>query len=1357
MKKIKITEKDIEKPNDENNIELVVEEVPKKKKKKKIEKIEEMLEQLPKKKKKEESKLNDIEAEYINLLDTSKEITQIIAIADIHIRKDELRMNEYLEVFENFYKEVDAITKQNSNTLIVIAGDLLENRDVFMMSSITLCRDFLLRLMDFCDVIIIWGNHDVNKNINNSRCIVEPIIDVMNSMGKRYKLYLLLDSKVYVYGNLSFGLTTQYNETIKTTRFKEKDNNIKITLYHGLLGGSTMENGKIFDEVKMSSRFRLSDFDKRSDYLIFGDNHVHQFFNKKRNSFYCGSLIQQNFGESLFEHGYVLMNLIEKICEFHKLKSNYGKMKVILKENEKIDLPKNLPKNMELDIYCEYAHQDLIDSFKKELRDKKFNITGEMINIDYSNTKVNTDVVLKDNTRIDLTKLQSKNEIKNLIIDFIKKKNDNLKDKDIKVIDEIISDVIKKSGGSDETLGKKIRNISLKKLIFNNIMIYGEGNVIDFDKFNGKMLLAGNNFSGKSTILDVILFAITCETSRGDVENLEHAGKKFGKGSSNTDIILDVNGDTYEIIRLLSGETNKKYQIFKNGENKTPSSKKTIAKFISENICSYDELVTNSMILQNDICSFVDKNDKDKANYILDMLKLNIFKNIIKLVCSAVTSTKREKTMELKNILLDYTKRYKCKDDSNFDVIVEKINNAIEDNEKVLSEGENEISKIALIIEKANKKIKKLEIDLNKSKESHKILSEIDENKKEKENNLEEIKNMKNKINDVNEKIKDFNIEKVKNELDKCKSRIKKYKKEIDENESKIKGKNFDNLKNMYDKYIELEENNKSIEKENGILKGKIEILEVKDVGNYEENEKYKKIISKISELEKRRKILNDKIKKIKENIKEINNFEELELNNEKYIGKNEEINNKKIKIELLKNSRKEIEDNLSKFNESDYNMKCEKCISRYKKDKCVYEDKIKSIDIEMNLLNNEIEKFKDGEFVKYHNEYEKVNKIIKDNEKINIDIDGLKKDIDVVNSDIKMNENEIELIKEKYNDDLSKNKDIKNKIDEINKKIKTNDIKINQNKAIMKKEDVENYNNYNKVFNEINTKKNKIESYEKDITIKEESINKYNESLKTIDECNSKIGIIETKNIIIGEKISKLNKEIIDIVDEKDIQKEINDLEESNTENKKRYDELKENCIKVKYINDECKNDLKIISGFKNKLSVMEHKVFCLEIISSSLNEDDFINKMLTESILPKIEENVNIWLDIFGHEHIKMKLNVNLNATKLEPSISLTDMKNVPLCMASGFERHMYNFVFRLAVGSLNTLAKFNFMIIDEAFDSADKGNKDNVKKLINKMSGLYKWLLTITHDVDIGDEFDTLLNIEKISDTEKRIVYE
>ena len=66
----------------------------------------------------------------------NKSIKTIYHISDIHIRNTEEHVNIYTHVFDNLYKYFNTIDTNNS--IIVITGDILHNKDRLTTTSETL-------------------------------------------------------------------------------------------------------------------------------------------------------------------------------------------------------------------------------------------------------------------------------------------------------------------------------------------------------------------------------------------------------------------------------------------------------------------------------------------------------------------------------------------------------------------------------------------------------------------------------------------------------------------------------------------------------------------------------------------------------------------------------------------------------------------------------------------------------------------------------------------------------------------------------------------------------------------------------------------------------------------------------------------------------------------------------------------------------------------------------------------------------------------------------------------------------------------------------------------------------------------
>ena len=193
---------------------------------------------------------------------------------------------------------------------------------------------------------------------------------------------------------------------------------------------------------------------------------------------------------------------------------------------------------------------------------------------DISSDKIKKAVdFLRKNYKPDTITYQSKsttNISRNIIANSID--SGNLRDEETQKL--LIKNYLKEYAVSDGVLGQiyelnskynreveaneeVARNIhwKLKSLKWDNLFNYGEGNEIDFTKLQGTTGIFGKNFSGKSSIIDSLLFAIYNSTSKNIRKNLHVINQN--KKTANCSVEIQVDGKIYEITRTLSKYTKK--------------------------------------------------------------------------------------------------------------------------------------------------------------------------------------------------------------------------------------------------------------------------------------------------------------------------------------------------------------------------------------------------------------------------------------------------------------------------------------------------------------------------------------------------------------------------------------------------------------------------------------------------------------------------------------------------------------------------------------------------------------------------------------------------------------------------------
>lgn len=228
-----------------------------------------------------------------------KKVEKIFHIADIHFRNLQ-RHDEFRAICDNFIYQVK---KENADR-IVIAGDLVQSRNQISPELVSELSIFLKQCSLAAEkVIIIPGNHDIVEQNKERMDILTPVISALG-----------LDNIIYIKNSVVY-----YDENIAWMSYNIYDNNtppentpidkkyIKIGLYHGIINGAKNDFG-----FQFNYGLDLATFNE-CDIVLCGDIHKRQVLKTKSgvDVIYCGSMIQQNFGETVSGHGYNLVRINE--------------------------------------------------------------------------------------------------------------------------------------------------------------------------------------------------------------------------------------------------------------------------------------------------------------------------------------------------------------------------------------------------------------------------------------------------------------------------------------------------------------------------------------------------------------------------------------------------------------------------------------------------------------------------------------------------------------------------------------------------------------------------------------------------------------------------------------------------------------------------------------------------------------------------------------------------------------------------------------------------------------------------------------------------------------------------------------
>jgi DNA repair exonuclease SbcCD nuclease subunit len=245
-------------------------------------------------------------------------VKRIIHIADIHIRT--IQMHDlYKEQFEKLLKELSLKVYDWANEdvswneiRIVIAGDIAHQKINISNEQLMLTSWFLRELTEYGKVVIIPGNHDFLENNTQRMDSITPVVELLNNPHITY----LKDSGDYLDtdGGIQWVVYSLYQHNVRP-EFTKQEGLLTVGLFHGPIQGLSTDLGYEFEDAY--ERLNFVDL----DLLLCGDIHKRQQFTLPNggHAVMVGSLIQQNFGETVKHHGYGIYNVETDEYTFHDL------------------------------------------------------------------------------------------------------------------------------------------------------------------------------------------------------------------------------------------------------------------------------------------------------------------------------------------------------------------------------------------------------------------------------------------------------------------------------------------------------------------------------------------------------------------------------------------------------------------------------------------------------------------------------------------------------------------------------------------------------------------------------------------------------------------------------------------------------------------------------------------------------------------------------------------------------------------------------------------------------------------------------------------------------------------------------
>ena len=551
---------------------------------------------------------------------------KIAHIADTHIRNLKYH-EEYKVAFDDMYR----ILRENKVDYIVHCGDIAHTKTQISPEFVEMAAGFFKNLADIAPTYIILGNHDGNLKNSGRQDAITPIIDAL----QHSNLHLLKNAgETNIGSNITLNVLSVFDEEnwVKPT----DSSRINIALYHGAVSGVTTDTGWVMDHGDHDVSV-FEDF----DYAMLGDIHkTNQILDVDGRVRYPGSTIQQNHGETN-DKGFLLWKIEDKDnfgVDHYTLKNPKPFVTVQLTKAGRLPTKAKVPVGARLRLVSNYSIP--LNKLRKA--------------IDAANKKYEPSAITF------LNKAHDERGSVDVSGGFVQ---EDLRD--IAVQEKFIKEYLEDYGASEDVLDRvyelnkrytKIvedseivkRNINwrIKRLEWDNLFNYGESNHINFDELNGIVGIFGKNFSGKSSIIDSLLFTLYNTTSKGNRKNLNtiNQDKMWGRGKAE----IEVGGKVLHIERraekytkklkgvetveaktdvdfwaedLATGEKQSLNGLDRNGTDKN------IRKFFG----TVDDFFLTSMATQLGSLAFISEGSTKRKEILAKFLDLEIFDDKFKL------------------------------------------------------------------------------------------------------------------------------------------------------------------------------------------------------------------------------------------------------------------------------------------------------------------------------------------------------------------------------------------------------------------------------------------------------------------------------------------------------------------------------------------------------------------------------------------------------------------------------------------------------------------------------------------------------------------------------------------------------
>jgi DNA repair exonuclease SbcCD ATPase subunit/DNA repair exonuclease SbcCD nuclease subunit len=495
-------------------------------------------------------------------------------IADTHIKNLKYHY-EYKEVFKQLYE----VLREENVDCIVHCGDIAHTKTQISPEFVELCTGFFRNLASIAPTYIILGNHDGNLRNSSRQDAITPIVDALACPD----LHLLKNAgETALNADYTLNVLSVFDED-NWMAPTDKDK-INIALYHGSISGVKTDAGWVMERGEHDIKI-FDDF----DFAFLGDIHkTNQTLDAEGRIRYPGSTIQQNHGETN-DKGILVWDIQDRdTWDVKHVVFKNPKPFMTIELTPKGRMPKGIDVVKGARLRLVSNNNLPLNKMKKAIDVAKHRFKPESITFlnRAAGTRGSVDALTYNLVKEDLRDPVVQEE---LIEEYLK---------EYEIDDDLIEEIHSINTHYNRIVEKEeeiTRNVNWKltSFKFDNLFNFGEGNSIDFGKMSGIVGIFGKNYSGKTSIIDGLLFTLFNSTSKNERKNLNVINQHKEECSATAEFLIGEN--VYTVSRQC-----EKYVKKLKGEETLEA--KTYLDFTSENLVTGDTTSENGLT----------RNDTDK-------------------------------------------------------------------------------------------------------------------------------------------------------------------------------------------------------------------------------------------------------------------------------------------------------------------------------------------------------------------------------------------------------------------------------------------------------------------------------------------------------------------------------------------------------------------------------------------------------------------------------------------------------------------------------------------------------------------------------------------------------------------------